>query len=66
MMITAAEYERKMLEHRTNLYAPLSAERAVMETVEVLKQFGYDAGAELFRDIAYETVRGHVIKSFDV
>lgn len=65
-MITAAVYEQKMQEYRKNLYAPLSAERAVMETVEVLKQFGYDSGAELFREIAYETVRGHVIKSFDV
>ena len=65
-MITAAAYEQKMLEYRKNLYAPLSAERAVMETVEVLKQFGYDSGAELFREIAYKTVRGHVIKSFDV
>ena len=46
--------------------APLQAEKAVMDTLDVLKQFGYDAGGEIFKEIMHETVKGNVIKSFDV
>ena len=65
-MITAAAYEQMMKTYKENINAPLSAEKAVMDTIEVLKQFGYEAGAIFFEEIVYETVRGTVINNIDV
>lgn len=63
MLITAAVYENDMKEKLRNLKlkTPLQAEKAVVETVEVLKQFGYDAGAEAFQEIVYLAVKENVI-----
>lgn len=64
MLITGAVYERDMkerleaLEHGTQL----QAEKAVVETVEVLKQFGYEKGAEVFQQIVYLAVKENVIR----
>ena len=68
MMITAAAYEDMMQMYVENIKngAPLAAEKAVEDTIDVLKQFGYDAGAKLFEQIMYETVKGNVIKSLDI
>lgn len=68
MLITAAVYENDMKEKLKNLKlkTPLQAEKAVVETVEVLKQFGYDAGAEAFREIVYLAVKENVITHMDM
>lgn len=63
MITTAAVYERDMkakleaLNHGTQL----QAEQAVAETVEVLKQFGYEKGAEIFQKIVYKAVEENII-----
>ena len=64
MIITAAVYERDMKDRLTALNAgtQLQAEKAVMETVEVLKQFGYVKGAEHFEKIVKKAVEENVIK----
>lgn len=63
MIITAAVYERDMKERLTALNAgtQLQAEKAVVETVEVLKQFGYVKGAEIFQEIVRKAVEENVI-----
>ena len=65
MIITAAVYERDMKDRLTALNAgtQLQAEKAVMETVEVLKQFGYVKGAEYFEKIVKKAVEENVINS---
>ena len=68
-MITAAVYEQEMKLRLDNIKCgnrSLQAEKTVMETIEVLKCFGYDAGAEIFEKIMYETVKGNVVKNIDV
>lgn len=68
MLITAAVYENDMKEKLKNLKlkTPLQAEKAVVETVEVLKQFGYGAGAEAFQEIVYLAVKENVITHMDM
>lgn len=63
MIITAAVYERDMKERLTALNAgtQLQAEKAVVETVEVLKQFGYVKGAETFEKIVKKAVEENII-----
>ena len=67
-METAAEYESSMKQKLADLKLgkPLQAEKAVVETVKVLKQFGYDSGADSFEKIMYEAVKNNAIKLFDV
>lgn len=66
MMTTAAVYERDMKQYEEALKTgtQLQAEKAVVETVEVLKQFGYEKGAEVFQRIVYMAVNENVIKYF--
>lgn len=68
MYITAAVYEDMMQTYKESLQngCPLQAEKAVSDTVDVLKQFGYDSGAKLFMDIMYLAVRDNMIRGFDV
>lgn len=68
MFITAAAYEDMMQTYEESLKngCPLQAEKAVSDTVEVLKQFGYDSGAKIFENIIYQAVREGMIKVFDV
>ena len=63
MITTAAVYERDMKERLEALKhgTQLQAEKAVVETVEVLKQFGYDKGAEVFQEIVYLAVKENII-----
>ena len=68
MLITAAVYEDMMQTYRENLKngCPLQAEKAVKDTVDVLKQFGYDSGAKVFEEVMYLAVRDNMIRGFDV
>ena len=68
MFITAAAYEDMMQMYEESLKngRPLQAEKAVSDTLDVLKQFGYDAGAEIFQNIMYLAVRDNMIRGFDV
>lgn len=68
MIITAAVYEKDMKEfsEKLKLKVPLQAEKAVAETIEVLKQFGYDSGAEIFQEIVYLAVKENVISHMDM
>lgn len=66
MLISAAVYERDMKQRLEALESgtQLQAEKAVVETIEVLKQFGYDKGAEAFYKIVYMAVNENVIRYF--
>lgn len=54
-MITAANYEQSMKMRQANIINGFDAEKeqrkALEETLEVLKQFGFDAGADYFESI---------------
>lgn len=68
MIITAAAYEDMMQTYRENLLngCPLQAEKAVEDTMNVLKQFGYDSGAKIFEEIMIKAVKENLIRGFDV
>lgn len=68
MIITAAVYEDMMQTYRENLLngCPLQAEKAVEDTMNVLKQFGYDSGAKIFEEIMIKAVKENLIRGFDV
>lgn len=68
MFITAAAYEDMMQTYEESLKngCPLQAEKAVSDTMYVLKQFGYDSGAAIFQNIMYLAVRDNMIRGFDV
>ena len=55
-----------MYEENLKNGCPLQAEKAVSDTMDVLKQFGFDAGAEIFQNIMYLAVRDNMIRGFDV
>ena len=68
MYITAAVYEDMMQTYEESLKngCPLQAEKAVSDTMDVLKQFGYDSGAEIFQNIMYLAVRENMLRGFDI
>ncbi|MBO4807728.1 MAG: hypothetical protein J5537_01710 [Lachnospiraceae bacterium] len=68
MFITAAVYEDMMQTYEESLKngCPLQAEKAVSDTMDVLRQFGYDSGAAIFQNIMYLAVRENMIRGFDV
>ncbi len=53
MLITAAVYEDMMQTYEESLKngCKIQKEKVVEDTVTVLKQFGYDSGAEIFKNI---------------
>ena len=68
-MITAAVYEQEMKLRLDNIRCgttSLQAEKAIVETMDVLRCFGYDAGADIFFTIMHETIKGNVVKNIDV
>lgn len=55
-MIYPAYYENAMkdlqnLEKNSDLMSEKTKEKAVNDTVDILKQFGYDGGANIFKEL---------------